>query len=482
MSATLFVCLLLSALVLAALLYPIRQRPIDFDEKAEAIKVYRQEVTHIEQQHKKGLLDDNEKDQLLSELDKKSAMAMLAIEQKTFAYRGGAMPAMLVTVGLCAGGLLYAKLNQEQGVTQWHQAQEKHQADMIEGLFDRDIVLKNLMQSGDNPRNYCFLLQQKMLSNYPDNPDALINVAECHLQLGYANLAQPAIEHALRVSPDHLRANYIVGQLKFLQKKQLDAKTQIRLRQLAQTNPDAIDILYLLAVNSFSNGEFDTARGYLAKLRPYADNDPTLKKALAEMQGLITRHSSKRAASANAMPSTAKNPHASIRQQLEQLGKQGQTRKNAVPHPIMAASQTPQQQTTPMSDTTSDTAREKASKTAKKASFTANIIVAPELRQGLNLPKTLFVIVKSPQGQLLTAGKYTLPDADKPLKVTLTDGQAGLMQMQPMTGFSQLQVTARISQTGVTSSSTGDLTSEPTVIALPQSQATTLTINQTVQK
>ncbi len=475
MTASLFACLLLSVVVLAILLYPIRQRPIDFDEKGEAIKVYRQEVSHIEQQHRKGLLDDNEKDLLLSELDRKSAMAMLAIEQRTFAYRRSAIPAMLLTAGLCFGGLLYAKLNQEQGVHQWHLSQEKYQADIIEGLFDRDVVLKNLMQSGENSRNYCFLLQKKMLSGYPDNPDALMNVAECHLQLGLADLAQPAIEHALRVNPEHLRANYVVAQLQFLQHQQLDKKNQAKLRQLAQTNPNAVDILYLLAVNSFSNGQFDEARGYLAKLRPHADNDPTLKQALAEMQGLIDHHSAGKMSSSN----TVDNPHAPIapQSQLADSADNSASKAQLTPPKSSNTASTLAPAATPMINAEDHSATQSDTKT----SFSATIVIAPELRQGLRLPKTLFVIVKSPQGQLLTAGKYTLTDADKPLNVTLTDGQAGLMQMLPMAGFQQLQVTARISQTGATSASAGDLTTAPTLITLPQSQATTLTINQTVQ-
>lgn len=290
----------LTVLVLAYLFYPIRSRAVDFDEKDEVIKIHREEVAYIKQQHQKALIDDSDKAQWLAELDRKSATSMLAIEQKTYAYRSAMMPVLSLCLGIGASSLLYARFYQAQSVGTWHSSAATYREAIIEGLFDHKVVTKTIenltkttvaIDNKNTQDTYCFLLQHQMLRDYSKNPDVLMNVAECHLQLGYSSLAQSAIANALREDPNHLRANTIDAQLQLLQQHRLNPETQAKLTALVEDNPSAVDMGYLLLLNHFSLGEFTEAQTRYEKLQPYVANDPKLKALLSDIKHTIDSHS-----------------------------------------------------------------------------------------------------------------------------------------------------------------------------------------------
>lgn len=284
---TMIVALIIFTLIVVALLlYPVKKQPMSFDEKAEVIKIYRQEVAYITMQHSKGLIDDDEQQQLLAEADKKSSLAMLAVEEKSFAYRSAVVPMIVFVIGVCVAGAVYFKFYTEQNVERWQTHGAYYNDSIIKGLFSREVVEKNLADTTSSRKqqvSYCFLLQKEMFANYPHNSEALVNVAECHLQLGLTKQAHTAIQKALQIDENHLRANYLFAELQFLQLQRLLPQTQKKLTALFEHNPTAIDIGYLLMVEHFAKGQFDTVRAYADKLRPYLKDNPLLQEAIDEL-------------------------------------------------------------------------------------------------------------------------------------------------------------------------------------------------------
>ncbi len=131
--------LFLLAIVFLLLIFPIKKRRINFDEKGEAIKIYQEEVAHINRQFEKEFIDENEKAQLLAELDKKSALAIMAIEKKTFAYKPSFVPLVLIVLGLSVASVLYYRHYQESGVMRWQAFKENFHGQITEGLFDEKV-------------------------------------------------------------------------------------------------------------------------------------------------------------------------------------------------------------------------------------------------------------------------------------------------------------------------------------------------------
>lgn len=433
--------IMLTIIVLLWLVYPVKKQVINFDEKDEIIKVYRNEVTHIKQQHRKGLIDDLSKEQLLNELDKKSAMAMLSVEQKFFAYRGKIIPMILIVLGLVIGATIYAKFYYSQGINTWEKKGKLYKNDIIAGLFDHSTMTQFITQNPQQLPDYCFLMQQQLLAKYPNNPDALANVAQCHLSTGFPDLAETAIDRALRKNNNHRFANFALAELEFFKQQHLTKNTHEKLANIMSQGALPIDMTYLLTLDSYNRGEFDKAKSYIKQLRKMSGGDQALNEDLDRIEQNMSLSKTGETARFHASESPALEEH-----------------KKASSPPL-----------------------DKVVTTANNASMTAKITVSPELAGHVSTPKTLFVIVKSMQEELVAAGKFTLTDAQQPMTVSLSDGQKDLMQIMPMSNMVKLQVTARISQGGRTVAETGDFTSSPVTIDMPQSKIATITIDQIIK-
>ncbi len=445
--------IILTLLVVLILIFPVRKQKINFDEKAEVISIYREDVAYIKQQFKKNLIDENERDQLLNEIDKKSVNAMQSIEQRSFAYRSPLAPIVLIVGTLMLASALYVKLYTEQKVHIWHDNAQHFGSKIVEGLFDKKTVEKTLAESNKRQKDsYCFLLQQEMLNNYSQNAEAIVNVAECHLQMGFAKPASQAIQRALSINADNLRANYLYAELQFLKIQQLIPQTEKKLITLFEKNPTATDIGYLLMLNSFSHGRLTEVQRYADTLKPFTDTNPVLKDAVDGLLAQSTQQSEKGMVKSAPVKQSSSEPDTPVsinhNQQLQQT------------------------------DNTMTVQKEDTNQAV--AEFKATITIDKALRNKIHTPKTLFIIVKSAQGQLLTAAKYTVTDVNKIIEAHIVDGQEGLMQMMPLSSSEDIVVTARISQTGRTAATTGDLTSKPISIHLPQDKSIPIVIDSVV--
>ena len=434
MANSLMILAVLFVAVLGLFLFPIVKSKNHFDEKGEAIKVYREEVAHIERQHEKGFLEDKEKKQLLGELDKKSAIAITAIEKKTYAYRFSLIPYAVIVACLILAAGTYYHYYQVSGVKHWQDFKEKYHDKITEGLFDAKLM-NNVLSNADlqTASNYCFAMQQVLLKNYDTNPDTLANLAQCHLSTGYSQLTVDALKRGLKKAPHHNDLNYLTAALSYAKTQRLSAKDIQRLSNVIKSDPRHAKSIRLLAINSLNQGSYQHAWFFFSKLRELLPNDPELIAALDSLDKTLISQ---------------------------------------------ANAQSPEHMAKTVDDRITMNNNASPPKNANQTQLNLSIALDPIIAKSLSGAQVLFIIVKSPKGQLLNATKHLLSDFSKPFNIIISDNQAGAMQRQAMAGHQAFNVIARISLSGSPMASAGDLTSGVTPIRLPQQQVAQLIINQ----
>lgn len=438
--------IVLLLVVLLLFVYPTKQRAIDFDEKGEAIKVYQEEVKHLEQQLQKGFIDEAEQAQLLAELDQKSALAITAIEKKTYAYRQSLVPLVLIIVGLAVASLLFYRNYERSGALRWQLFNFNQRGVITEGLFDAEVVDRFIgSNDGKTAAAYCFAMQQELLAKYDTNPDTLANLAQCHLGLGYSELATEAVERGLKTAPQHTELNYVTAEMDFLRHRQLSKASLDKLLLVIKQNPTHFKALRLLGVNSLNQGDYQQAKFFFAELRKLATGNPELLAALDRVDKEIT----------------------------VALG--DKTAKQSVNDTVVAPAQSAAE---PKIVNSAEQSLNSPASDAK--SISATVRLSPDLAKTLKGTQTLFVVVKSAEGGLINATKHLITDVNQPLSITIQDNQAGMMQMQPMAGFDAVSVIARISKNGSPMAASGDLTSVAQTAQLSPSTNVTLVIDQVV--
>lgn len=463
MNGTLSLILLL-LFVLLAFVLPVRRRRVTFDEKGEAIKVYQEEVAHLDRQRDKQFIDETEHAQLLAELDKKSALAITRIEKKSYDYRRSLVPLVLIFLGIVISSTLYYRHYQQSGAMRWQFFNDDNRGIITEGLFDAKAV-ESFVSRADNQSGaaYCFAMQQALLKQYDTNPDALGNLAQCYLMTGYPQLANDAIVRGLKGKPMHGELNYLAAELDYLQNKRLSPASLDRLLLAIKQNPNHFKTLQLLAINSLNQGDYQQARFFFSQLKKLAKGNTQLLAALEKVDADIAQK---------------------LAEQSKQSAQAHSTVTASPKKPATAQSNTAAPSTT--SSTVSDTkASTTASTTDKRTdsgnhTLTADISISPEMAQSLSGQQTVFIVVKSTDGQLINAVKRVVSDFNQTLSISIKDNQADMMQMQAMNDFQQVTIIARISRNGSPIASSGDLTSATASVRFPQDGIAHLVIDRVV--
>ncbi|MBS9781054.1 MAG: hypothetical protein KGV56_01025 [Gammaproteobacteria bacterium] len=427
--------LFLLVIVFLLLIFPIKKRRINFDEKGEAIKIYQEEVAHINRQFEKEFIDENEKAQLLAELDKKSALAIMAIEKKTFAYKPSFVPLVLIILGLSVASVLYYRHYQQSGVMRWQAFRENFHGQITEGLFDEKVVGEFIgNKDAKTASAYCFAMQSELLEKYDTNPDALASLASCFSSVSYPQLAEQAIERGLKTKSDHADLNYLVAELQFTKDKILTTDSLDRLTAVIKQEPKHFRAIRLLAINSLNQGNYRQAKFFFTQLKALAPEknkelSSALDRLLAEIDAKI-------------------NP----------------------PAPEQAEKQPPKAEQKPLKRTTTN-----------PSAVQLSVSVSPKLTDKLTDENTVFIVIKTLDNKLLNATKHILNGANQPLSVVISDNDGEMMKTGNMVGHSKVKLVARITQTGSPIAQTGDLTSAPITIALPQkNQVTEVVIDRKV--
>lgn len=450
---SLMILLLLVAVVFLALIFPVKPRQVNFDEKGEAIKVYKDEVAHLDRQLAKGFIDAEEQSQLLAELDRKSALAITAIEKRSYTYRRSFVPLVLSILGLAVASVLYFQHYQGNGVYRWQAFHFTNRDAITEGLFDTHVV-EQFVQQNDAKTSaaYCFAMQQQLLKKYDTNPETLANLAHCHLLAGYPKLATEAAERGLKSQPEHSELNYATAEADFIENQALSSQSLNRLLKTIKQNPKHFKALRLLAINSLRQGDYRQARFFFAELKKLSGNNPQLAAALARMDKEIAE---KIAEQVDDKPTDKGANNVGSNTTASATGTVATTEK-----PTNSGSPADVTKSTP--------------------TLTLSVSVAEALAEKLSGEQTLFVVVKSAEGQLLNATKHLISDFSQPLVISISDNQAGAMQMQPMAGHQRLNVVARISKNGSPIATAGDLSSAPQTVDLPADNVVNLLIDTVV--
>lgn len=441
---SLLILLLLLSFVFLLMIFPVKKRRIQFDEKGEAIKVYQEEVGHINRQADKGFIDEATKTQLLAELDKKTALAITAIEKKTFAYQRSFVPLVLIVLGLVIASTIYYRHYQQSGVMRWQAFNEKFQGQITEGLFDDEVVAEFLAKRDVKISSaYCFAMQHELLAKYDTNPDALGNLANCFLTVGYPELAEQAIERGLNSKPNHTELNYLTAELQYAKNNYLSQASVENLLKVVKQDPNHFKSIRLLAMNSLNQGSYGQAKFFFSQLKQLAPQDnkqlvSALDKLLAEIDAKLS--------------------------ETGQVDKVNQLPNDGTHQPAV----------------TNESSKPVTELTDKSVSIKANIVITPELTKSLTGEQVLFLVVKDAQGKLLNATKHLITNKNQPLNVTVTDNTQGMMKMGEMAGNKKVSLVARVSLSGSPMASSGDLTSDSVTVILPQDKTANLVINQKV--
>ncbi len=252
--------------------------------------------------------------------------------------------------------------------------------------------------------------------------------------VGYPQLAEQAIERGLKTKADHNDLNYLVAELQFTEDKTLSPDSLDRLTAVIKREPKHFRAIRLLAVNSLNQGNYRQAKFFFTQLKALAPAEnkelsSALDRLLTEIDGKI-------------------NPPAP--EQLEQQG------ANAEQKPLKRTTDNP-------------------------SAVQLSVSVSPEFTDSLADENMLFIVVKTLNNKLLNATKHSLHRAAQPLSVVISDNDGEMMKTGNMVGNAKVAVTARISKTGSPIAQTGDLTSAPITIALPQkNQVTEIVIDRKV--
>jgi cytochrome c-type biogenesis protein CcmH len=116
---------------------------------------------------------------------------------------------------------------------------------------------------------------------------------------------------------------------------------------------------------------------------------------------------------------------------------------------------------------------------AGAASLRVNVALAPELAAKAQPDDVLYVFARAVDGPPMPLAAARIRVGDLPAEIILDDSMAMMPQMK-LSGFEQVQVSARVSRTGQPTAQSGDLTSAPQVVAVAAGVGVELVIDQEV--
>ena len=114
---------------------------------------------------------------------------------------------------------------------------------------------------------------------------------------------------------------------------------------------------------------------------------------------------------------------------------------------------------------------------AVKGTLAVRVEVAPGLNHELKPDDALFIVAKGVNGPPMPVAVIRKTAADLPLEITMDDNNS-MMPSMKLTAFAQLELSARISQSGNALPQSGDLVSSPVIVTPGQDDPVTLLIGR----
>ncbi len=283
---SLLIIIILSIIVFLILLLPVRKKTINFDEKAYAIKVYKEELSILEHRKNTYRIDKKTYENLKIELERKSVLSFLSIDKKFFSYKESIIYIPICLIFIAIAGAFYTVHSGNNKSLEFLRFKDANRLKIEEGISNK-FVFKEFSKDEKELRYYCFSLQQLVLAKHTKNSEALANLAFCQMNMGTLILTQDTIRLGLQVDKNHPELNYLFAQTNLMRFRKLDKASKNALKITLKKDPKHIEALWLLGNYS---GNYVAAEFFLKNLnKPLEFSKFKVENKLKIEDGILNR-------------------------------------------------------------------------------------------------------------------------------------------------------------------------------------------------
>lgn len=432
--------LMLLAAVAAVLIPVWRYRPQAATLTQDAIntRLFRERLTELDGERADGRIDEAQYQQLKLELERTLLTDITeTAESSTSSARHRLGIALLagLLIPLLATGYYYVSAFQGEPAA-WLQAREQMSMLVQQAIAKPEQLPPEALE---NLPDFTRVLQAKVLREGLHDPDQLMLLGICYLELGAVQEARGLMLQALELAPERIDIMMGAAQTMLMSNEgRLDQASANLLHAILRQEPGHQGALMMLGFGAFNGGDYAIAKQawqlLLSQLPPDSEPARLLKNSIAQAEQLAQQ---------TPEPETGAAPGAPAEQPPGQQ-----------PPPVSAETQT--------------------------AQVSVTVDIAPELQNRFQTNDTLFIYAKAASGPPMPLAAVRQPASGFPVKVVLDDSHA-MMPSLKLSNFQQVVVGARISKGGDVRAQSGDLETLSAPLAIDNGPVSIqLTVDQVV--
>ena len=419
------VAIVMMAIAVAVIIIPIlRPATVIVDDAPQRdqlnTRVIRERLAELDSERQSGRLDDQQYQQLRTELER-TLLSDITDEQPVTDRDQGLVRALIVLVALVIPALAvsYYYLSSYRGEAgQWIALKQRLNQEVSEILtHDRLPPTESVEQLA----GFIRVLQARLLAEGMDDPHGLYLLGVGYIQLMQPEAALFSLDRAQALAPDNTAIKLAIAQSNMmLNEGSLDQDSARLLLEVLRAEPANQGALMLLGFGAFNSGAYQQAivawQSLLDLQGPDSDSAELLRNSIA-----------------------------AARQKL-----------------VEAETAT---DTTPVAG----------------PAIEVTVELAPELQARLSPDDTLFIFARAAEGPPMPLAAVRQGIGTFPVRVTLDDSQA-MIASRKLSDFEQVVIGARISKTSNPISQSGDFEAEPVALTLADgSQPVSVRIDRVVQ-
>ncbi|SPP62931.1 c-type cytochrome biogenesis protein CcmI [Nitrospira lenta] len=250
--------------ILGPLLWPLLRRPVAMDagEQEKRLSVYRQQFVELEQDHRNGVLTDEQYQIARRELDRRvleeTGRAEIPASASGPQLSSKAVAVVLALVIPTVSVVLYAKLGSPQAII--HSGLTASGASGQESGERAPFTLSEMEALTERLKN--------KLEQNPTDGVGWSLLARAYVELGRHQEAVPIYETAMRLIPNdaQMLADY-ADALGVLNGRKLDGRPEALIQQALKADPKNIKALMLAGTVAYNHKEFGRAASYWEEAR-----------------------------------------------------------------------------------------------------------------------------------------------------------------------------------------------------------------------
>jgi cytochrome c-type biogenesis protein CcmI len=299
---------------------------------ADLRQLYQQKVEDLQQQLATGDIQQSAFDVLKTELDRQFLLDIELAESKAGTKlvsekKSGLSLVLLLSVAVltAGGGYFYWQWRGESA--DWLALQSKMESTISEGIANDFYPIESVNESLENYRGFLQVLHAQVLSEDSKNPDTVRLLANSYANVGIHDMAEPLFSQLLELPQQGEMAKEqrvrdeisAVRSLMLANDGMLTHESARRLEGLFRQNPGQPDVMYLLGLGAYNNGNFDIAITSWDPILELYDKQSPMYKQLLEMYQQAKNHVSgvPLAATTNEELKTSTNPDISSEAVIE---------------------------------------------------------------------------------------------------------------------------------------------------------------------